>query len=54
MILIQIMMSTILKSDLNYTTGIVLSDDDYSCGAASFATVLNNLGINMTLDEAML
>ena len=34
------------------TTGVVMSDDDYSCGAASFATVLNNMGINITLDEA--
>lgn len=42
-----------IRFELN-TTGIVMSDDDYSCGAASFATVLNNLGINMTLDEAML
>lgn len=40
-----------IRFELN-TTGIVMSDDDYSCGAASFATVLNNLGINMTLDEA--
>ena len=28
-----------------------MSDDDYSC-AASFATVLNNMGVNITLDEA--
>lgn len=34
------------------TTGIVMSNDEYSCGAASFATVLNNLGVNITLDEA--
>ena len=34
------------------TRGVVMSDDDYSCGAASFATVMNNLGINMTLNEA--
>ena len=34
------------------TTGVVMSDDDYSCGAASFATVLNNMGVNITLDEA--
>lgn len=34
------------------TTGIVMSDDEYSCGAASFATVANNLGINISLDEA--
>ena len=34
------------------TTGVVMSDDKYSCGAASFATVLNNFGVNITLDEA--
>ena len=34
------------------TTGVVMSDDEYSCGAASFATVLNNIGVNITLDEA--
>ena len=34
------------------TTGVVMSDDEYSCGAASFATVLNNLGINITLNES--
>lgn len=39
------------NSKLN-TTGVVMSDDDYSCGAASFATVLNNFGKNITLNEA--
>ena len=34
------------------TAGVVMSDDSYSCGAASFATVLNNMGVNITLDEA--
>ncbi len=34
------------------TTGVIMSDDDYSCGAASFATVLSNLGINLTLNDA--
>ena len=34
------------------TSDVVMSDDDYSCGAASFATVLNNMGVNITLDEA--
>lgn len=34
------------------TTGVVMSDDSYSCGAASFATVVNNLGMNISLDEA--
>ena len=34
------------------TTGVIMSDNEYSCGAASFATVLNNIGVNITLDEA--
>lgn len=34
------------------TKGVVMSDDEYSCGAASFATVVNNLGKNITLNEA--
>lgn len=34
------------------TSGVIMSGDSYSCGAASFATVLNNLGRNITLDEA--
>lgn len=29
-----------------------MSDDEYSCGAASFATVVNKLGKNITLNEA--
>lgn len=41
------------QSELN-TTEVVMSDDEYSCGAASFATVLNNMGVNITLDEAKL
>lgn len=36
------------------TNDLVMSDDDFSCGAASFATVLNKLGINITLNEAKL
>ena len=39
------------SKELN-TTGVVMSDDEYSCGAASFATVLNNLGKNITLNES--
>lgn len=31
--------------------GIVISDDSYSCGPASLATVLNKLGMNLTLKE---
>ena len=33
---------------------IVMSNDNYSCGAASFATALNNMGMNISLDEAKL
>ena len=29
-----------------------MSDDEYICGVASFAIVLNNLGKNITLNEA--
>lgn len=36
------------KNNLN----IVMSNDSYSCGAASLATVLNNLGINISLNDA--
>ena len=34
------------------STKIVMANDNYSCGAASFATALNNLGISISLDEA--
>ena len=33
------------------TTGIVKADDDYSCGPASLATVLNKNGLNLSLNE---
>ena len=33
-------------------TDIVMVDDDYSCGAASLATVLNRLGIEISLSDA--
>ena len=33
------------------TAGVIMSDNEYSCGSASFATVLNNIGVNITLDE---
>ncbi len=35
-------------------SNIVMSTDDYSCGAASFATVLNDMGTNISLDDAKL
>lgn len=34
------------------TSGVVMSDNEYSCGAASFATVLNKMGINISLNES--
>jgi len=36
--------------DIN-TNGVILSDDEYSCGPAALATVLNNLGLNTSLEE---
>ena len=37
--------------DLN-TTDVIMSDNEYSCGASSFATVLNKMGINISLNES--
>lgn len=40
------------KNDENKNfDGIVVSDDSYSCGPASLATVLNRFGMNLTLKE---
>lgn len=33
------------------TRGIVMANDNYSCGPASLATVLNKKGLNLSLDE---
>lgn len=33
------------------TAGIVMANDDYSCGPASLATVLNRNGLNLSLNE---
>ena len=33
------------------TTGIVMANDNYSCGPASLATVLNKNGLNLSLNE---
>ena len=33
------------------TSGIVMANDDYSCGPASLATVLNKNGMNLSLNE---
>ncbi|SFL51343.1 Peptidase C39 family protein [Methanobrevibacter olleyae] len=33
------------------TTGIVIANDNFSCGPASLATVLNKFGLNLSLNE---
>ena len=33
------------------TTGVVMANDNYSCGPASLATVLNRYGLNLSLDQ---
>ena len=33
------------------TTGIVMANDNYSCGPASLATALNRYGLNLSLNE---
>ena len=33
------------------TTGVVMATDNYSCGPASLATVLNRYGLNLSLNE---
>ena len=33
------------------TSGIVMANDNYSCGPASLATVLNKFGLNLSLNE---
>ena len=33
------------------TTGVVMANDNYSCGPASLATVLNRYGLNLSLNE---
>ena len=33
------------------TSGIVMANDNYSCGPASLATVLNRNGLNLSLNE---
>ena len=42
----------IIEKQRKDSSEIVMANDDYSCGAASFATALYNLGINVSLDEA--
>ena len=39
------------EEEIKNTTGIVMSDNNYSCGSASLATVLNTFGLNLTLKE---
>lgn len=41
---------TIEQKEKN-TTGIVMSNDSFSCGPASLATVLNKNGLNLSLNE---
>lgn len=41
-----------IENQIKCSSEIIMSNDDYSCGAASFATALNNMGINISLDEA--
>lgn len=39
------------EEEIKNTTGIVMSNDSYSCGPASLATVLNTFGLNFTLND---
>ena len=39
------------SEDTKDITGIVMANDNYSCGPASLATVLNRYGLNLTLNE---
>ena len=41
----------IFSEDSKDITGIVMANDNYSCGPASLATVLNRYGLNLTLNE---
>ncbi|WP_295622479.1 hypothetical protein [uncultured Methanobrevibacter sp.] len=38
-----------IKEESKDTTGIVMANDNYSCGPASLATVLNSYGLNLSL-----
>ena len=40
-----------IEEKIKDTTGIVMANDNYSCGPASLATVLNKYGLNLSLNE---
>ena len=37
--------------EIKDTTGVVMANDNYSCGPASLATALNRYGLNLSLNE---
>ena len=41
----------IIEDEQKDTTGIVMANDNYSCGPASLATALNRNGLNLSLNE---
>ena len=41
----------IVDENAKDTTGVVMAGDNYSCGPASLATVLNKFGLNLSLSE---
>lgn len=41
----------IVKEKQKDTTGVVMANDNYSCGPASLATALNRNGLNLSLNE---
>ena len=43
--------SVIVEGESKDTSGIVMSNDDFSCGPASLATALNKFGLNLSLNE---
>ena len=43
--------SVIVEEESKDTAGIVMSNDDFSCGPASLATALNKFGLNLSLNE---
>ena len=40
-----------IEERLKDTSGVVMANDNYSCGPASLATVLNRYGLNLSLNE---
>ena len=41
----------IVDENAKDTTGVIMAGDNYSCGPASLATVLNKFGLNLSLSE---